>query len=89
MAAVGGIIITKLQRFKAVNSIAWAFITVGFALMTQLKVDSNKGVQYGFQVVYALGAGVVRVLENYPMVELTRKLDLSGKDMCSPSLPNR
>lgn len=58
-AAAGGVLITKLQKFKTVNSASWLFVTVGFALMTQLKVDSNKGVQYGFQIIYAIGAGVV------------------------------
>jgi hypothetical protein len=60
----GGLLITALQKFKTVNTIAWLLTTVGFALMTQLKFDSNKGVQYGFQIVYALGAGVVRKVTN-------------------------
>ncbi|EPE33260.1 MFS general substrate transporter [Glarea lozoyensis ATCC 20868] len=59
MAVAGGLLITKLQKFKAVNTAAWFFTTLGFALMTQLKIDSNKGVQYGFQIVYAFGAGVL------------------------------
>jgi hypothetical protein len=62
MAVAGGLLITKLQKFKAVNTAAWFFTTLGFALMTQLKIDSNKGVQYGFQIVYAFGAGVVGTL---------------------------
>jgi hypothetical protein len=61
-AVAGGLIITAVQRFKAVNAAAWILTTVGFALMTQLKLDSNKGVQYEFQIVYALGAGMVSTL---------------------------
>lgn len=58
-AILGGLFITHLQRFKFVNSAAWVLVTVGFALMTQLRVESSKAKQYGFQVIYALGAGVV------------------------------
>ncbi|KAN0092489.1 MFS general substrate transporter [Hyaloscypha variabilis] len=58
-AIAGGLIITKLQRFRSVNSIAWVFMTVGFSLMTQLRVESSKARQYGFQVIYAIGGGVL------------------------------
>ncbi|KAE9366460.1 MFS general substrate transporter, partial [Stipitochalara longipes BDJ] len=58
-AIAGGLIISKLQKFKMVNSIAWVFVTVGFALMTQLHVESSKATQYGFQVIYAIGGGVL------------------------------
>jgi hypothetical protein len=34
-------------------------MTVGFSLMTQLRVESSKARQYGFQVIYAIGGGVV------------------------------
>jgi hypothetical protein len=61
-AVVGGLIISKTQRFRTVNSIAWLLVTIGFSLMTQLTIDCNKGIQYGFQVIYALGGGVVRYL---------------------------
>jgi hypothetical protein len=61
VAAVGGgIIISKMQRFRTVNSIAWLLVTIGFSLMTQLKIDSHKGIQYGFQVIQAIGGGMVR-----------------------------
>lgn len=58
-AIAGGLIISKLQKFRTVNSIAWAFVTVGFSLMTQLRVESSKAKQYGFQAIYAIGGGVV------------------------------
>jgi hypothetical protein len=58
-AIIGGLIISKLQKFRTVNSIAWVFVTVGFSLMTQLRVESSKAKQYGFQVIYAIGGGVV------------------------------
>jgi len=61
VAAVGGgIIISKMQRFRTVNSIAWLLVTIGFSLMTQLKIDSHKGILYGFQVIQAVGGGMVR-----------------------------
>jgi hypothetical protein len=61
IAAVGGgIIISKMQRFRTVNSIAWLLVTIGFSLMTQLKINSHKGIQYGFQVIQAIGGGMVK-----------------------------
>lgn len=58
-AIVGGLLISKLQKFKTVNSVAWVLVTIGFASMTQLRVESSKAKQYGLQVIYALGGGVV------------------------------
>lgn len=57
MAAAGGILISKSQRFRNVNSVSW--LLAGFSLMTQLKIDSNKAMQYGFQIICGFGAGVV------------------------------
>lgn len=61
-AIAGGLIISKMQRFRTVNSIAWLLVTIGFSLMTQLHIDSSKPEQYGFQVIYAIGGGVVSIL---------------------------
>lgn len=58
-AVVGGFIISKLQRFRTVNSVSWLLVTIGFSLMTQLKIDSPRRNQFGFQVIYAIGGGVV------------------------------
>jgi hypothetical protein len=61
VAAVGGgIIISRMQRFRTVNSIAWLLVTVGFSLMTQLKINSPKSLQYGYQVVQEIGGGMVK-----------------------------
>jgi hypothetical protein len=70
-AIIGSLIISKLQKFRTINSIAWLFVVVGFSLMTQLKVHSNKAMQYGFQVIYAVGAGVVRDLLTFRDLDLT------------------
>jgi hypothetical protein len=58
-AIIGAVIIAKTHRFKIINSIGWAFMTVGFATMTTLSANSNRGKQFGPQIIYGLGGGVV------------------------------
>lgn len=41
------------------NCIAWAFLTTGFALMTLLSPESSKGFQFGPQVIYGIGGGIL------------------------------
>ncbi|KAH7387011.1 major facilitator superfamily domain-containing protein [Phaeosphaeria sp. MPI-PUGE-AT-0046c] len=58
-AVVGGFIISKLQKFRTVNSVSWLLVTVGFSLMTRLSIASPSRNMFGFQVIYAIGAGVL------------------------------
>ncbi|CAG8949011.1 hypothetical protein HYFRA_00002139 [Hymenoscyphus fraxineus] len=59
MAAAGGIFISKLQKFRTVNSVSWMIVTIGFSLMTQLKIDSSKAMQFGFQIIWGFGSGIL------------------------------
>ena len=58
-ALVASIIVSKTYRFKVLNCVGWALVTLGFALMTTLSATSNDAKQYGFQVIYGLGGGTV------------------------------
>lgn len=58
-AIIAAVIIAKTHRFKILNIVGWAFMTVGFALMTTLSAHSNRGKQFGPQILYGLGGGVV------------------------------
>ena len=60
-AVVSGIIIAKTYRFKITNSFGWALLTIGFSLMTTLSRTSNPGKQFGFQIIYGIGGGIVFV----------------------------
>jgi len=57
-AVVASIIVAKTYKFKILNIVGWALTTLGFALMTTLSATSN-GKQFGFQVLYGIGGGVV------------------------------
>lgn len=58
-AALGGFIVSKTKRFRIMNNVAWAFLTTGFALMTILSPESSKVFQFGPQVIYGIGGGIL------------------------------
>jgi len=46
-AIMAAVIRAKTHWFKILNSVGWAFMIVGFALMTTLSTHSNRGKQFG------------------------------------------
>lgn len=47
------------KRFKWINVFAAALMTIGFALISQLDVHSNHASQIGFQIISAIGGGIL------------------------------
>ncbi|KAA8573407.1 hypothetical protein EYC84_004993 [Monilinia fructicola] len=58
-AAAGGIAMSITKRFKWINVFAAALMTIGFALISQLDVHSNHASQIGFQIISAIGGGIL------------------------------
>jgi hypothetical protein len=54
-----GFIVSKTKRFRTLNVIAWGFVVTGSALLTMLTSSSNKGEQFGFQIIFGIGGGIV------------------------------
>ncbi|KAF7868430.1 hypothetical protein EAF04_004962 [Stromatinia cepivora] len=58
-AAAGGIAMSVTKRFKWINVFAVTLMTTGFALMSRLDVNSNHASQIGFQIISAIGGGIL------------------------------
>ncbi|KAH8811664.1 drug resistance transporter [Xylogone sp. PMI_703] len=58
-AAIAGFVIAKAKRFRTINSVALVLLSVGLGLTSLLRPDSNRGIQYGFQVLYGIGGGAL------------------------------
>ncbi|RDW88160.1 hypothetical protein BP6252_00192 [Coleophoma cylindrospora] len=58
-AAVAGFVIASTHHFRNINSIALILLTVGLGLTSLLRPNSNKGVQFGFQILYGIGGGIL------------------------------
>jgi len=55
---LGGLLLTKLGRYKPILVTSFAFIVVGFGLFSLLDENSSTGVWVGFQVLESFGAGL-------------------------------
>ncbi|KAL2202985.1 methylenomycin A resistance protein [Sarocladium strictum] len=58
-AGIGGFAMTKMGRYKPIHYVSWAITLVGLGLFSLLDSDSSTGAWAGFQIVYALGAGML------------------------------
>ncbi|KAI0964756.1 major facilitator superfamily domain-containing protein [Xylaria arbuscula] len=57
-AIIGGLLLTKLGRYKPLLIVALAFIVVGFGLFSLLNENSTTGAWVGFQIVESVGTGL-------------------------------
>jgi hypothetical protein len=58
-AAVAGIIMTKVKRFKYFNVFAFALFIVGLAGLSTLRAHPSRGQQIGYQILYSIGGGIL------------------------------
>lgn len=59
MATVGGIGIAITKRFFPFNLFAWICVAIGLGLFSTLTPSSSAAAQYGFQVLTAVGGGII------------------------------
>jgi hypothetical protein len=55
---LGGVLLTKLGRYKPILAVSFALIVVGFGLFSLLDENSSTAAWVGFQVVESFGAGL-------------------------------
>ncbi|KAI0452055.1 major facilitator superfamily domain-containing protein [Xylaria acuta] len=57
-AIIGGLLLTKLGRYKPILIVALAFIVVGLGLFSLLGENSSTGAWVGFQIIESVGTGL-------------------------------
>ncbi|KAH8703892.1 major facilitator superfamily domain-containing protein [Talaromyces proteolyticus] len=57
-AIIGGVLLTKLGRYKPILFVAFALIVVGFGLFSLLDQNSSTGAWVAFQIIESFGAGL-------------------------------
>lgn len=57
-AIIGGLLLTKLGRYKPILVVALALIVVGFGLFSLLNENSSTGAWVGFQIIESVGTGL-------------------------------
>ncbi|KAJ3004101.1 hypothetical protein NUW54_g4970 [Trametes sanguinea] len=68
MAIVFGVVIKKVQKYRAVNYFGWILMLIGFGLFTLLKADSPTSMWAGFQVITAAGIGIIWSATIFPIL---------------------
>ncbi|KAJ7279698.1 iron permease [Mycena rebaudengoi] len=63
-----GAIITLSQKYRVVNWAGWCITIVAFGLLSTIKSDSVTGMWVGYQLVVALGIGVVVISPVFPLL---------------------
>ncbi|CDO74981.1 hypothetical protein BN946_scf184945.g53 [Trametes cinnabarina] len=68
MTIIFGVVIKKVQKYRAVNYFGWALLLIGFGLFTLLKADSPTSMWAGFQVITAAGLGIIWGATIFPIL---------------------
>ncbi|KAI0363882.1 iron permease [Pilatotrama ljubarskyi] len=63
-----GGVIKATGKYRPMNVLGWALLMVGFGLFTLLKADSPTAMWAGFQVVMAMGLGIVWSSTVFPIL---------------------
>jgi len=66
-AMVGGRSTRFIPRYRPQIWVGWVLQTIGIALLTIIKLDTNVGVAVGFAIIYGTGAGINYALQPYPI----------------------
>ncbi|KAJ7229116.1 iron permease [Mycena pura] len=65
-AFVAGAVVTVSKKYRPVNWIGWCFSIIGFGLLSTLREDSSTGKWVGYQVVGAMGIGILFAAPVFP-----------------------
>lgn len=58
-AVIGGTLLSKFGRYRPIQHVGFALMIVGFGLLTLLNASSNTGQWVGYQLLGAIGTGLV------------------------------
>ncbi|KAI9063905.1 iron permease [Trametes sanguinea] len=67
-AIVCGIVVKKTNTYRPANYVGWVLILVGFGLLSLLKADSSTAEWAGYQVVTAIGVGIIWASTVFPIL---------------------
>ncbi|OJT12202.1 hypothetical protein TRAPUB_11258 [Trametes pubescens] len=74
-AIVCGVIVKKTNKYRPSNWVGWILIMIGFGLLSTLKADSRPAAWAGYQVITAIGVGIIWASTVFPIlapVQVTR-----------------
>ena len=79
-AIIAGLVLTKFGRYRPIQLVGFAFMTIGFGLLVLLKVNSSTDQWVGYQLISAIGTGLVVPVSAFcldvPVVSLTKILQV-------------
>ena len=58
-SASSGFIFAKMKSFQKLMLVAWCLVIIGSALLSRLGPNSSEAEQYGYQMIGALGGGII------------------------------
>ncbi|KAI0648730.1 iron permease [Trametes meyenii] len=67
-AIVCGVIVKKTNKYRPANYVGWALIMIGFGLLSLLKADSSTAAWAGYQVITAVGVGIIWASTVFPIL---------------------
>lgn len=67
-AVIVGISITKSSRYRPQTWISWSLAIIGFGLFSTLNAETSRGRSIGFQVVLAMGLGMLNASTFFPVL---------------------
>ncbi|KAJ7487875.1 major facilitator superfamily domain-containing protein [Mycena latifolia] len=67
-ALVAGVSIATLKKYRLVNWIGWAVAIIGYGLVSTLREDSSVGKWVGYQIVGAMGVGILFSAPIFPLL---------------------
>ncbi|KAI0636248.1 iron permease [Trametes polyzona] len=67
-AIVCGVIVKKTNRYVPANYVGWVLIMIGFGLLSLLKADSRTAAWAGYQVITAVGVGIIWASTVFPIL---------------------
>ncbi|KAI0667888.1 iron permease [Trametes maxima] len=67
-AIVCGVIVKKTNNYRPANYVGWVLIMIGFGLLSLLKADSSTAAWAGYQVVTAVGVGIIWASTVFPIL---------------------
>jgi hypothetical protein len=56
---LSGIFVQKTKKYRLPNTVGWVVSIIAFGVFTLLKADSTEGEWVGYQIVMALGLGLI------------------------------
>ncbi|KAJ7487867.1 iron permease [Mycena latifolia] len=67
-ALLAGVSIATLKKYRFVNWIGWAVAIIGYGLVSTLREDSSVGKWVGYQIVGAMGVGILFSAPIFPLL---------------------